>query len=199
MIPLVDYVDRFSARPGERIEVKVSSTLAEPYQADLVRIVHGDANPAGPGIKLVELPSAFAATYESRFRPVHLGSCGVVVPAELVVLPDPYTIIVRVQPWLLDGRPQTVLAIDNGITLSVAADGAILDVDGSRVQVTAPMLQRRWFELRIVAADGRIWLRQTPLQQSWGVADGGAAELSGSNYANNVPRLLENVLTRFTG
>jgi hypothetical protein len=36
MIPLVGYVDRFSARPGERIEVKVSSSLNEPYQADLV-------------------------------------------------------------------------------------------------------------------------------------------------------------------
>lgn len=47
MVPLIGYVDRFSARPGERIAVKVSSQLGEPYQADLVRIVHGDPNPAG--------------------------------------------------------------------------------------------------------------------------------------------------------
>ena len=54
MVPLIGYVDRFSGRPGERIAVKVSSRLAEPYQADLVRIVHGDANPAGPGLKFEE-------------------------------------------------------------------------------------------------------------------------------------------------
>ena len=42
MVPLIGYVDWFSARPGERIAVKVSSRLAEPYQADLVRIIHGD-------------------------------------------------------------------------------------------------------------------------------------------------------------
>jgi hypothetical protein len=33
---LIGYVDRFSARLGERIAVKVSSRLTEPYQADLV-------------------------------------------------------------------------------------------------------------------------------------------------------------------
>ena len=49
--PLIGYVDRFSARPGERIAVKVSSQLSEPYRADLIRIIHGDANPAGPGLK----------------------------------------------------------------------------------------------------------------------------------------------------
>ena len=120
MVPLTGYVDRFSARPGEQIAVKVSSQLDRPYQADLVRIVHADANPAGPGIKIEEVPAAFAGTYPSRFQPVHLGSCGVVLPAEPLVLPNPCTIVVRVQPWPLDGRPQTILAIEGGPALSVA-------------------------------------------------------------------------------
>jgi hypothetical protein len=64
---LIGYVDRFSGRPGERIAVKVSSRLAEPYQAGLVRIVHGDASPAGPGLKFEEVGAAFAGTYPSRF------------------------------------------------------------------------------------------------------------------------------------
>ena len=70
MVPLIGYVDRFSGRRSERIAVKVSSRLAEPYQADLVRIVHGDANPAGPGLKFAEVAAAFAGTYPSRFQPV---------------------------------------------------------------------------------------------------------------------------------
>ena len=84
VVPLIGYVDRFSARPGDRIAVKVSSQLDRPYQADLVRIIHADPNPAGPGIKLEEIPADFAGTYISRFQPVHLGSCGVVAPAEAV-------------------------------------------------------------------------------------------------------------------
>ena len=66
MVPLIGYLDWFSARPGERIAVKVSSRLAEPYQADLVRIIHGDANPAGRGLKFEEVEATFAGTYPSR-------------------------------------------------------------------------------------------------------------------------------------
>jgi N,N-dimethylformamidase len=180
VVPLVGYVDRFSARPGERIEVKVSSTFSEPYRADLVRIIHGDANPAGPGIKLEELPASFAGTYPSRFQPVHLGSCGVVEAVTPLTPPDACTIVVRVQPWLLDGRPQAVLALGDGLALSVAADGAIIEAAGSRAQVAAPMLERRWYELRVLVSGGRMELRQTALQRSWGVDDSGVAELSGS-------------------
>jgi len=84
VVLLIGYVDRFSARPGERIAVKVSSQLDRPYRADLVQIIHADANPAAPGIKLAEIPAAFAGTYASRFQPVHAGSCGVVTPAGVV-------------------------------------------------------------------------------------------------------------------
>ena len=78
VVPLIGYVDRFSARSGERIAVKVSSQFDVPYRADLVRIVHADANPAGPGIKLEEVAAAFAGEYPSRSQPVHSGSAGVV-------------------------------------------------------------------------------------------------------------------------
>jgi N,N-dimethylformamidase len=180
VVPLIGYVDRFSARPGERIEVKVSSQSSDPYRADLVKIIHGDANPAGPGIKLTEIPAAFAGEYTSRFQPVHLGSCGVVEMATPLALPDPCTLVMRVQPWLLDGRPQTVWAIGDEATLSVAAEGAILEFAGCRVQVAAPMLTRRWYELRLCVAGGRVRLKQTALQHNWGVTDSGEAEAAGS-------------------
>jgi len=151
MVPLIGYVDRLSARPGERIAAKVSSQLNQPYRADLVRIIHADPNPAAPGIKLEEVPAGFAGTYGSRFQPIHSGSCGVVTPANLLALPDPCTIVLRMQPWLLDGRPQTVLAINGGPILSVAPEGASLELGGNRVLVAAPMLKRCWYELRVVA------------------------------------------------
>lgn len=181
--PLIGYLDRFSARPGERIAVKVSSQRDEPYAADLVRIIHGDANPAGPRIKINEVEGGFAGRYPSRFQPVHSGSCGVVTIPTPIRLPDPCTIVVRVQPWLLDERPQTVLSIEPGLTLSVAAEGAILEAQGARVQVSAPMLKRRWYELRITASGGALRLRQTALQRSWGVADSGEAEMPGAAAA----------------
>src|SRR4029078_1606329 len=109
-VPLICYLDRFSARPGERIAVKISSRFDRPYRAELVRILHGDPNPAGRGMKIEDLPAAFAGEYRSRFQPVHSGSCGIVTASTPIALPDRCTIVVRVQPWLLDGRPETVLA-----------------------------------------------------------------------------------------
>jgi len=138
VVPLIGYVDRFSARTGERIAVKVSSRLAEPYRADLVRIIHGDANPAGPGLKFEEVEATFAGTYPSRFQPAHSGSYGIVTRDQAIPLPDPCTIVVRVQPWLPDARRQTVLAIAGGPTLWVTAEGAGLTLGAHELRVAAP-------------------------------------------------------------
>ena len=171
-VPLVGYLDRWSARPGEAITVKVSSELGGPYTADLVRIIHADPNPAGPGMKLELVPSAWAGAYPSRTQAVTPGSYGV-VDAELAV-PDGGAIRVRVQPGLL-AAAQPVLAL-GGTVLRVAAEGAWLEVDGVEVcAVSAPMLERCWYEIEARFNDGAVKLTQRALQISWGVADSGTA------------------------
>ncbi len=173
MVPLVGYLDRWSARPGEAIAVKVSSHLAEPYAADLVRIIHADPNPAGPGLKLEKMPgAAFAGPYPSRAQPVRPGSYGV-VDADLAV-PEGGSLRVRVQPGLL-AAPQPVLAL-GGMVLRVSAEGARLERDDEPVcTVVAPMLERCWYELEASFTAGTARLSQRALQVSWGVADSGEA------------------------
>jgi hypothetical protein len=48
------------------------------------------------------------------------------------------------------------------------------------MQVIGSMLKGRWYELRVIAGGGRIQLRQTALQRTWGVADYGEAQMPGS-------------------
>ncbi|MGI4950818.1 MAG: N,N-dimethylformamidase beta subunit family domain-containing protein [Janthinobacterium lividum] len=173
MLPLTGYTDRLSGRPGERIAVKVSSQLAGPFTAELVRIRCADPNPAGPGMWIERVEPLGA--YPSVAQPVRRGSCGIVDLPGAVELPDPCTLAVRVQPRLLDGRPQTVLDLD-GLRLMVTAGGAEL-VAGDEVCVSgAPMLEGRWYELRCVFEGGTVRLMQTALAPSWGVADSGAGE-----------------------
>ena len=52
-LPLSGYADRLSARPGESLDIKVSSLSQQPYQASLVRVRYADPNPEGPGVKPV--------------------------------------------------------------------------------------------------------------------------------------------------
>ncbi len=173
MVPLVGYLDRLSARPGEAIAVKVSSQASGPYAADMVRIIHADPNPAGPGMKLEEVGCGFAGQYASRAQAVHPGSFGVVDAA--LAVPEGGAIRVRVQPGLLNA-PQPVLAL-GGAVLQVSAEGARLTVDGAvAAAVAAPMLERCWYELTAVFRGGRIHLKQAALARSWGVADSGEAE-----------------------
>ena len=88
--PLIAYTDRWSARAGGRIEVKVSCSSAN-YRADLVRIRSADPNPAGPGLLFDDVPAAFEGSYPGRSQEIHGGSHGVLSLGRLV-LPQEWTL-----------------------------------------------------------------------------------------------------------
>ena len=75
---LVGYTDRLSVAPDETIRFMISCNHSE-YRADLVRLIHGDENPAGPGFKEREVASTINAEYEGRHQAIRSGSC-VIVP-----------------------------------------------------------------------------------------------------------------------
>ena len=78
MLPIAGYADRLSVRPGEKIGFKVSSQMEGSYEARLVRIICGDANPKGPGIKEEAITASIAGNYPGRNQPIHQGSYGFV-------------------------------------------------------------------------------------------------------------------------
>ena len=178
MLPLTGYLDRFSARPGEALSVKVSSTLAGPYHADLVRVIHADPNPAGPGMKIRDLPAAFAGEYPSRAQPVQLGSYGVVPPSALLARSG-FTLRVRVQPFLLDENPRCVIALggpeEAGWSVTMTAAGTTARLRGRRGDITcavaAPPVARTWYELLLRVGPQGIALRQRPVHPVWGLRD----------------------------
>lgn len=181
VVPLIGYLDRFSARPGERLEVKVSSQLRSPYRAELVRVRHADPNPAGPGMRLIPIPASWAGEYPSVSKPVPSGSSG--QAAGRLALGERFTLLLRVQPWLLHDTPQVVLLIigeDRALTLSVTAAGFEAEarqggVTARCASVAAPQ-PRTWYEIAVTLGEGRIMLSQRPLKAVWGATDTGSAE-----------------------
>src|SRR5262245_57780311 len=70
---VVGYSDRLSIAPGETIRFLVSCEEAS-YRAEIVRLIHGDRNPAGPGLKLQPVATAANGEYPGRVQRMPRGS-----------------------------------------------------------------------------------------------------------------------------
>ena len=70
---LIGYSDKFSVAPGEKLAFKVSTDLAR-YDVAIVRLIHGDENPAGPGFKEEVVRTPVNGTYPGRRQATHCGS-----------------------------------------------------------------------------------------------------------------------------
>jgi N,N-dimethylformamidase len=175
VIPLTGYTDRLSAAPGERIAFKISSALPGPYRASLARVVHADPNPAGPGVKMVDLSSRFAIERPSRVQPLALGSYARVDAALALPTAGPLTVSALVWPTLAAARQQCVVSrwdesTGAGWALSVGPAGvtARLGMPGGAPLVLATGLapaSRRWHRIWLVVDPARETLRvgQMPL------------------------------------
>ncbi|MFO1060314.1 MAG: LamG domain-containing protein [Dongiaceae bacterium] len=75
MKTIVGYSDRISAVPGDKIRFMVSSIEGKAYRAEIVRIIHGDTNPKGPGYREEKIPgTTVEGSHPGRKQEIHAGS-----------------------------------------------------------------------------------------------------------------------------
>ena len=187
MLPLIGYADRFSVAPGETIAFKVSSAQAAPYEARLVRVICGDPNPAGPGIRQREVPAPFAGSYPSRVQAVPLGSYGRVPDAPALRRLTSMSATAIIWPTTPGKGRQGIIAKRDaatgaGFALWIDARGAGATIGdgrggGAEVEVGKPLRERAWYRVSVTydATSGTLSVRQTPLDPAFGVDDAGAA------------------------
>ena len=123
---VVGYTDRWSAEAGETVRFYVSATTPR-YRADLVRIIHGDENPAGPGTKEEVIAHEVAGEYTGVEQRIHPGSYAIVEP--FPALPA-FTLRAWVYPTRIEAGVQGILTrwagtSEAGFGLFVGADGAL--------------------------------------------------------------------------
>ncbi|MFI0405749.1 N,N-dimethylformamidase beta subunit family domain-containing protein [Actinomadura sp. 3N508] len=103
------YPDRLSARPGESVKFMVS-TKSPQFRATMVRVVHGDADPRGPGIKEQAVASDVNKEYPGRHQPLPLGSY-VTVPDDGGLRPDgSFTLAAWIAPTTVPGSKLNPIA-----------------------------------------------------------------------------------------
>jgi N,N-dimethylformamidase len=201
VLKLLGYSDRIYGRPGDNIRFMVSCE-AMTYDAEIVRIICGDDNPAGPGIKQEVFASSIAGVYQGRRQNIAAGSyVSVPINQKLVNLIS-FTVQVFIWPTTPGQGRQALVgnwdgASASGFALIIDEQGGIaLQIgDGkggiSVVATACRMLARRWYRVGAAydAQTGMLRVFQHPLQPVPGIADGGVVErrIEGASAGNAAP------------
>ena len=174
MLKLVGYSDRLSVAPGESIGFKVSADGLDKYEAGIVRLIHGDANPDGPGFKCRPVEADANGSYPGRKQEIHAGSY-VLVPDDPALALDSFTVAAMVWPTRPGKDRQTIVAKcgdgDGGFALGLDEEGCLsLHIADGRGGVEhlatgKPMLNRQWYLAAATfdAESGAAALLQRPL------------------------------------
>jgi N,N-dimethylformamidase len=170
---IVGYSDKLSVRPGEQINFMVSCEGAETYSADIVQLIHGDTNPAGPGFKERDIQARFSKSYPARSQAIHSGSY-VRVPHDDAFSSEVVSLQAMVRPttpekgaqglitkWSNADRTGYALVIDDKGCLAMRlGDGTKVD----EISTEKPLLAGCWYYVRgTVDNGGTVELEQEPI------------------------------------
>ena len=174
---LLGYTDRLNVAPGEKIEFMVSCDLPN-YHADIVRLVHGDRNPEGPGFKEQAISTEVSGKSSGRKQDLRTGSYLVIPNHPLLNLQGSFTIQAFIYPTTpLKGLQGIISNLspnrNGGYGLFIAEDGSLALRIGSQngqleqLKTGKPLRSGEWYFAAAVfdAKEGKIALHQNPLNQ----------------------------------
>jgi N,N-dimethylformamidase len=196
MLKILGYPDRLSVAPGEEIAFKVSLEEGTHFDARLVRVIHGDANPDGPGLKFRHIATPIDGRHPGKVQRIDAGSYMIVEQAPAIAA-KAFTFFAMIWPTLPERKDQTLLAqwdAKTGRGFRIAVDEGRLSVtlgDGkgiARLDSGKAMLVRQWYSVAVAIdpATGAVILDQIPIGSYAQVDDRGHAE---AKLAIKVPEL----------
>ena len=156
MTRLLGYADRISAAPGDSIKVMVSSEGLDQYDAKMIRVIHGDINPAGPGYREETVDLDLGGPFTGRYQPINAGSYAVVENAPPNDARSSLGMQAIVWPTLPGQGTQTILTRENpdsgaGYRIFLDQTGAFaceLTLGGDTVESVStevPLVAERWY------------------------------------------------------
>ena len=124
MLPLTGYADRLSVRPGETIRFHVANATGADVDAEVVRVVCADANPAGPGIIVEPVASSLTARATARPERSPHGSYARIEDPGRCFGEGSFSVTCRVSPTRVAGTRRTIVSRTDG-----AGGGFALAID----------------------------------------------------------------------
>jgi hypothetical protein len=174
MLKITAYSDQISVAAGETIKFMVNCELPE-FDAQIVKIICGDQNPQGPGMKEIKIDTPANKRYPGRPQKILAGSYGCVEATQVMQDLASFSI----QAWIMPTTPakglQSIVAkydenSQRGFALVIDTDGAagLLLSDGSHTEIISSgkkLLPWEWYFVAASfdAATKKVTLLQTPL------------------------------------
>lgn len=172
---IVGYSDRLSVAPGEKIRFMVSCELPA-YRADIVRLIHGDPNPRGPGFKERPAETSVSGEYPGRKQPIHTGSYVIVSDSPRLRQLGSFTLEAWIYPTTPRKEVQGILtkwsaATGTGYGLFIDEGGDLAlwlgDKDGrvERIRSGKSLRASDWYFVAATydAKSGKVGLHQEPV------------------------------------
>ena len=140
LLRITGYSDKYSVHPGEEVKFFVNSEKNETYEAQLVRLIHGDTNPEGPGYKEEEISASCNGSYQGKNQVIHGGSY-VFIPQHENLNVESFTLQAYIFPTTPDKGRQGIITKWNetektGYGLFIDENGCLSVEIGDGSQVT---------------------------------------------------------------
>ncbi|MFT5134543.1 MAG: N,N-dimethylformamidase [Gammaproteobacteria bacterium] len=173
-IKLTGYSNPLTSAPGQTVEFMVGSEFPE-YHAEIVRLIHGDLNPSGPGLKTEQLASNIQGAYPGRVQSIRSGSSVIVEDNPVFIAAESFTFTAWIYPTTPDKGVQGILGkwdeqAKSGFAVLIDDHGgvALRLGDGKRVHEVksgAKLLMRHWYFIAASfdASSGSVQILQQAL------------------------------------
>jgi len=149
-VKLVGYADRLSVSAGESISFMISSERPT-FSAELVRLIHGDVRPAGPGFKSQTLAADFAGEHSGIVQLIRPGSYARIPDREEVPVSGEFTIQLWIMPTTPKNGVQTLCSKSDGkgggFALRIEAGCLVLHIGNAELRTSRPLRASTWYSV----------------------------------------------------
>ena len=179
-IVLTGYCSSWSARPGETIDFMVSAEGTGEIDVQMVRLIHGDENPDGPGFMETEVDGPINGRHSVRRQFTQMGNFATVDdPDGKLALDKAFTIWAYIWPTMPGQGRQSILSRwsipdDKGYALGINDKGELefWVGDGDKIDslhAEVPLRHKQWY-LVAISHDpgGSVTLYQEPVINRYG-------------------------------
>ena len=147
------YCDRLSVQPGDELNFMVSGSGASEAAVHIVRLIHGDENPTGPGFIEREVEASCNGLIEVTEQTTQAGSYMVVANSDLFLPAESFTLHAFIWPTTpSNGRQGLVTrwSENGGAALAINNNGCLAlwigdGKDTAELSADAPLQSHVWY------------------------------------------------------